>query len=123
MANHEVRIVETVEKKSGEWSGDPDSTLASVEVKPPITVGEQFSSVILGIDGYGVRVSTVGSNNERTILLVESAGHNLDQGQRQAKINGVVARVALFADKPEMALRMLQENPFPNDPNWDPSWI
>ena len=123
MANHEVKIVETVEKVSGEWSGDPDATLASVEVKPPITVGERFSSVILGIDGYGARVSEVGSTQESTILFVESAGHNLDRAGRLAMINGVVARVALFADKPEVALQMLQENPFPNDPNWSPSLI
>src|SRR5665647_857802 len=102
MTSHEVTVTGFAEQ-SGSGSSIariPGSTLGFIEVKPPIVVGENFGDVILGSKPYGVRVASVISTVDSTILRAEAGSFGSDQVSRQELINIIAKRVKLFADHP-----------------------
>lgn len=113
MPIHEVSLLGLVEESGDRFTGSPDSTRGFIEVRPPITVGAKFGSVILGQDQYGVTIQEVGSTSEVTILSAEVAVHGLDSEARQGQIRAISQRVMDFVIDPTRSLEMFQENPFP----------
>lgn len=106
-------MLETFEVGEGDsFSGCPDTTQATIEVIPPISIGDVFGDVIFGIDGSVGSIDVVASTQERTILLSEVGIHDLDEQGRLLLVEKVVARVALFVNNPQTALTMMQESPF-----------
>lgn len=115
---YEVRLLETMKLAEDYFTSTPERVLGTIEVKPPIIVGEKFSSAILGQDQNGVRIHTVGSTQEATILLAEAGIYNASEEHRQEMLDEITKRVVAFVEQPETALSMMQENPFPNPSEW-----
>lgn len=116
MLYHDVRVLGYKERGADDDSSLPDTTVAVLTVRPPITVGNRFDSVILGEDPYGVRVDEVGSTVVATVLRAEVGHYGADEGTRVDLINRIVSRVCRFAEDPTRSLVMMSENPFPRPP-------
>jgi len=114
MTSHEVTVTGFAEQKANGSliTPRPKSTLGIIEVKPPITVGAKFGSIILGRESYGVTIEEVASTVDSTVLLAEVGSYGSGQDSRQELINKIAARVKLFANHPSNAMVLMQQNPF-----------
>lgn len=124
MASHEVTVTDFAERSNNVSPIErrPDSTLGTIKVVPPITIGVngvEFGAVILGREAYGVTVKEVVTTPDCTIIQAEAGDYESDRAARQKRINEIAERIKLFADNPSNAPALRQQIPFPEAPERD----
>lgn len=112
MTNYEVTVTKFSEQPDDPFSGRPGSTLGIIEIKPPISVGAKLSSVVLGQEHHEVGIDESISTSEATFLIASARHGNSNQEARQDTIKQIAARLTEFLSDPNIALEMMQQNPF-----------
>jgi hypothetical protein len=113
MNNHEVEVAQ-ISKRTTPSGEEARSTIGSIIVKPPLTIGEFFDTAIRGRDGHGVNFSHVLTTSEVTVFV---AGSSLETPEkREAAIYTVAERMKRLVNTPEKVIELIDENPFPAPP-------
>jgi hypothetical protein len=110
MSNHEVKVAQ-ISKRMTPSNQETRSTVGSIIVKPPITIGEFFDTAIRGRDGHGVNFTHVLTTSEVTVFV---AGSSLETPEkRENAIHTIADRINRLANAPEKVIELIDENPFP----------
>src|SRR5689334_9887512 len=110
MSNHEVEIAQ-ISKRYTPSGEERNSTIGSITVKPPVTVGEFFDTAVRGRDGHGVNLTHVVTTSEATVFVAGSSLETADK--REAALYTVAERMKRLVNAPEKVIELIDENPFP----------
>lgn len=99
--------------KDWKITGEVDDPFIAVEIriKPPVTVGDEFMSGVLGQDAASVRLTKISDDSDSTLFAVETntPGSILD---RLDTLNYAGSRILNLANNPTLVDEMSAESPF-----------
>ena len=110
MTNHNVYINDDM---GGDYRYSTAEQIARADiiVEPPIVIGEEFNSTVLGSSPLGVDLEHVISTQDMTVLRARVGGGR-DISERHWAFVGLVARIDRLANDPKEAIKMSEETPF-----------
>lgn len=103
-------VTSFVERGIDHFLMKPPTSYGVIVVRPPVEPGELFKRAVLGKEWCLVDIQLLFKTGRATVFLAESSIE--EQAARHQDIEDIARRLGELANRPESALRLMEEKPF-----------
>jgi hypothetical protein len=110
--NYDFEVTKWKSMIRSKEQGHVVTMMGSIVVRPPITVGPEFTKIIIGRADAITSLRYVFSNAEVSVFIAESCRSDATEEGRRQDIRALGKRIVYLANHPDEVLNIQYKDPF-----------